>query len=503
MLRMIIADDESAIRETIHNLIDWKSLGIEIVATCKNGLEAYDAIIDEYPDIVLTDIKMPGLSGLDLIRRLHEAGGTVQFIILSGYGEFDYAAEAMKYGVHHYLLKPCNEQKIIDAVKEVAQNCISQSALQHPTVAGSLRTNAMQGIIIESLSSNDISLDELIAPYRELFDFENTPYRLHYVCFLERPLLEEYMRQLDTFRAKNRYALPVWMLYVNLAYILIYPTQTPYTKPFENFIAELSFPSQSVPLQHQSFKCRNLQALLTSLIPKIRRFGTVYYINGLKHFEICNFNALLQQAAAYCKLLRSEQPEIWQQGREKLHDLLSNIVDTEFLTTIIVDLLVKCEGHSNSLLLSQTLSEIAHASDRDQIVQSFFSRLELFFPLQTKSATQRDFIDRLMLYSSEHLEDPHLSLKYIAENHLYMNVDYVSRSFVKQTGKKFSAYLNELRIERAKLLLLNCDREKIYTIAEKVGCGNNPQYFSQWFKKHTGLTPTQYMNQAKNEHTVL
>ena len=73
MLKMIIVDDEKIIRETIHSLIDWNSLGIDVAAVCKDGIEAFDCILDEYPDIVMTDIKMPGLSGLDLIEKVRAA----------------------------------------------------------------------------------------------------------------------------------------------------------------------------------------------------------------------------------------------------------------------------------------------------------------------------------------------------------------------------------------------------------------------------------------------
>lgn len=111
MLKMIIVDDEKIIRETIHSLIDWNSLGIDVAAVCKDGIEAFDCILDEYPDIVMTDIKMPGLSGLDLIEKVRAAQLNTEFIILSGYGEFEFARTAMRYGVKHYLLKPSNEQK--------------------------------------------------------------------------------------------------------------------------------------------------------------------------------------------------------------------------------------------------------------------------------------------------------------------------------------------------------------------------------------------------------
>lgn len=130
MLRLVIVDDEKIIRETISTIIDWNSLDIEVIGTCKNGIEAYDMILDEYPDIVLTDIKMPGLSGLELIEKIRQTDEDIKFVILSGYGEFDYAKTAMKYGVKHYLLKPCNENQIIDVMKQVAQDCYRTRALQ-------------------------------------------------------------------------------------------------------------------------------------------------------------------------------------------------------------------------------------------------------------------------------------------------------------------------------------------------------------------------------------
>ena len=131
MLKLVIADDERIIRETISTIIDWKQYNIELVGLCKNGLEAYDVILDETPDIVLTDIRMPGMDGLELIRRVSETDLNTQFIILSGYGEFEYAKAAMKYGVRHYLLKPCNELQILEVIQEIAQDCYRKNISEH------------------------------------------------------------------------------------------------------------------------------------------------------------------------------------------------------------------------------------------------------------------------------------------------------------------------------------------------------------------------------------
>lgn len=112
MWKIILVDDEKVIRETIGQVLRWEDMGIELAGICKNGLEAFDMIVDESPDIVLTDICMPGFSGLDLIEKVCSSQIDIEFVILSGYGEFDYAQKAMEYGVKHYILKPCDERQI-------------------------------------------------------------------------------------------------------------------------------------------------------------------------------------------------------------------------------------------------------------------------------------------------------------------------------------------------------------------------------------------------------
>ena len=97
----------------------------------------------------------------------------------------------------------------------------------------------------------------------------------------------------------------------------------------------------------------------------------------------------------------------------------------------------------------------------------------------------------------EHLSECDLTLKKIAEEYLYMNVDYVSRKFRQDTGKKFSQYLTEQRVKKAKELLAEDGGNKIQYVAECVGCGNNPQYFSQIFKKSEGITPGKWAEKMK------
>ena len=107
------------------------------------------------------------------------------------------------------------------------------------------------------------------------------------------------------------------------------------------------------------------------------------------------------------------------------------------------------------------------------------------------------FIKDLIDYLHKHLDDQNLTLKWIADNYLYMNVNYVGKRFQKETGQKFSNYLVEMRIQRAKELFMTRRDIKIQDVAQLVGCGNNPYYFTKIFKKATGMTPSAFI--SRNE----
>jgi len=125
MLKLLIADDEKIIRESLAEYVDWESHGIRCAACCANGIEALEACLDELPDIILTDIKMPGISGLELIEQIKNLDEHAEIIILSGFREFEFAQKAIAFGVRRYLLKPLNENELLDAITD-AKNAISK-----------------------------------------------------------------------------------------------------------------------------------------------------------------------------------------------------------------------------------------------------------------------------------------------------------------------------------------------------------------------------------------
>jgi len=162
MFRMVLADDEMRIREELSTFYDWKAHDIEIAAVCRNGLEAYEAILDEAPDIVLTDIRMPGLSGLEMIERLRSAKSDLCFLILSGYRDFEYAQQAISLGVKQYLTKPLDEESLWKAVDQCKVQCRRYALPRLPRESSGQNTaeivHTIREYVREHISDSNLSL---------------------------------------------------------------------------------------------------------------------------------------------------------------------------------------------------------------------------------------------------------------------------------------------------------------------------------------------------------
>ena len=127
MLKVVIVDDESLVRLGLRAMLRWEELGYEIVGEASNGQQGLDLIIESEPDIVITDIKMPVLDGLEMMRLASEAGRRPKFIVLSGYDEFQLVKRAMKQGAEEYLIKLDLEPKtLIDALAAAREEVMTE-----------------------------------------------------------------------------------------------------------------------------------------------------------------------------------------------------------------------------------------------------------------------------------------------------------------------------------------------------------------------------------------
>ena len=493
MLKLIIADDERIIRETISTIINWKQYDIELVGLCKNGLEAYDTILDETPDIVLTDIRMPGMDGLELIRRISETDLNTQFIILSGYGEFEYAKMAMKYGVRHYLLKPCSEVQILESIQEIAQDCYRKSSLERSYPAmSSIRHNVIFTILNNAICQNR-PYDEIMRAYDPYMDFYFSSYHLFYIY------LEEFLQQLKPYADSHFPEVTIHGIYVNCTLLLFFKEFAGNYQDLSQFFSSIKFPGRSPSLETEDLSFKNLQTLLETVLDKVKRFSMIYYINDFRILSSCNYSFIMEEA-------EKQLSEALQTGRtesaDSLINLLSEVTDLSFLKQLSNSLLLKITASDNRLStidLTEWLLNVNRERNLEQLKLTLAEKLRKLLSAKPQTSSISAMTQQICDYVNEHLSDPNLTLKRIAEQHLFMNTDYVSKKFQKETGTRFSSYLTDVRIERAKQLLVSAESDKIQTIAEQVGCGNSPQYFSQLFKKKTGMTPSSYIARIHGE----
>ncbi len=122
METLLIADDEKNIRDGLKCILDWEALGFALCGDAANGEEALSIILKNNPSLVLLDIRMPRLTGIDIIRIAREQGYSGRFIILSGYSDFSYAQAAIRYGVEYYLTKPIDEDELLDAINTIRES---------------------------------------------------------------------------------------------------------------------------------------------------------------------------------------------------------------------------------------------------------------------------------------------------------------------------------------------------------------------------------------------
>ena len=132
MIRVLIVDDEIAVCRLIEYLVPWEQLEMTSVGYANNGPEAYRQIREKQPDIVLTDIRMPGFDGLELIEKIREeekttaanGEGRVLFVLISGYREFEFAKQAIRFGVEEYLLKPIQKEELIKVLEQAREKIL-------------------------------------------------------------------------------------------------------------------------------------------------------------------------------------------------------------------------------------------------------------------------------------------------------------------------------------------------------------------------------------------
>lgn len=497
MLRLMIVDDEQIIREALSEMVDYQSIGYELVATAKNGMEALDTIRDEYPDVVVTDIRMPFLSGLELIERSIKSDSNITFVLLSGYGEFDYAKQAMKYGVRHYLLKPTDKQELIETLISIRQERLLEEEkriTERSQLLCSLQTSLEQCFLMESLTYEE----DFSAVYKKYLPLLPSSLDCSTACicsYVEESYMKNFAADARRLLELEQAPLRFSCIYIKNNMILIFHAPSlVFQERICRLLENLHYFGQTVAFELHFLHEATAQKLFHRILLKISRFQQIFLVDGDAHtYEIRN-DLTAPWRISHLSATITNASDSYQATRV-LNAVFHDTMPTDTAKNLALSLFLKRWPESKALP-TETACDFFQKLYHCLSIQEIQNLMEAVM-LQGNAGSQEEKnsanIALLKSYVDQHLDSENLSLKWLAENYLFISIGYLSKLFIKEEGLRFSDYLNQRRVEEAKRLMTVYQKENVKNIAGKVGFGSNPQYFSQVFKRYTGLTPTEYM----------
>lgn len=502
MLRMIIVDDEPIVRDTIKNIIDWKAHDVEVLCACKDGIEAYNAILDEYPDLVLLDINIPGINGLDLIQKIQSIDASISFVIISGYERFEYAKRALQYGVSEYLLKPCSKQEILSAVelvkrKRAERESISEMRRMNVLLKQEVQTAIQMQFLSDAFFSSD-NIETLAASYADAISCGAAGYAslylIHHQGRLSPSAVDRIAETLEEYPSPSYFRI---LSAHNIAVVAVAVTASDRFDAFRMAMesaAGETLGDYSLSAAHYP----DMDSLLRSLIPELKMVGRVEQLwkNGFRRLLYAPELHTAESGSPHLSDWKDCLEASRQERDSEIARQFQAIYNVESAQTLATRMIYRLLPHLAAYRKSEIAAVLTKIYSSDSItdiqlqVSEFLSSLCEF---HRQASEKNDFTHKIIRYIDDNIADPDLSLKWIAENVLYMNVNYVSKQFFKRTGIKFSSCLTDTRLKRA-LSIMNANPQiKVSEVAEAVGLGDNPQYFSQIFKKQTGCSPSQYL----------
>ncbi|TRZ38187.1 DNA-binding response regulator [Niallia circulans] len=515
--KVLLADDERIIVEGISSVIDWSSLNTELVATARNGLDAYEKISACKPDIVISDIKMPGMDGIALAKKVHEEYPATSFILLSGFGEFEYARKAMLYGVKNYLLKPCNEEKITAALQDIIKELEEKKRQKEKFL-----------LLEENL--------EKIQPFMKA--------QLLAQLFTGKGDKSDFSRYEHLFAIKDRMQ-QVMLVLIETEGDIPYEHLSSIVETAGDFLPNLVL--QTVIGKHGILimnaekgieDCKTKVTALQKELSFIHCVDMTVAISGPGSVETVKslYNRALEyiahkfyvgigkiitntdihpQPSQKCstQFVMDEQPVclmIKAGSEDEAHRELNHLFDrmgcerlgihqTKSYCIQLYKTIIQTVDKDNQLDLHAGTAELL-AMKTVQQMKEYLDTVASLLADKNKArlqSKQSSVINKVIDIIESHFANPELSLKNVANEMLYMNPDYLGKLFKQETGERFSAYLTKWRIEKAIAYITDVEDVKMVTLADKIGFGDNPQYFSQVFKKYTGYTPSEYKKALK------
>lgn len=512
MRTFYIADDEIAIRNGLKCIIDWESRGFSLCGETGNGEDALHDIMRLVPDLVLMDIRMPRMSGLDAVKALRANGYRGHIIILSGYSDFKYAQEAIRNGVDFYLTKPIDEDELYDAIVHVQEilDRDTDSSGDMERYREKARNVILHDLVTGHASPSDIREDDIMldADIYQIVIYENFSVGIADLTYNFADLLKVTNQGSLFFEHFEEDRKDVILL-----------KGTPALERFQNFVDhyESTPPQKGSPLDSLFIAygrpvadIMNInESYLDAATLLSRRFFCMQGQHTLGYEELPNVEAIHmelsdEKMAEFCTLLtdflqtynRKKVAETLLSLEEYLYQVRDDIADVKLFLS---DLYLQIKEKMNHIYNTMNIPFPTNTAILDFINKKYYLyEIILFFSEQAEiimnaiGNSSRDSVLDDILYYIDHNYQTNIKLESIAPLFGY-NSAYLGKIFNKTVGESFNSYVDHIRIEHSKDLLLQ-NKLKVYEIAEQVGY-KNVDYFHKKFKKYVGESPAEFRKQ--------
>ena len=530
-MNLLIVEDEFRLRSGLANNIAWEQHQIEIVGLAADGFEALKLVELKKPDIILLDIQIPGIDGIELAKRVKSENKEIQIIILSGHDNFFYAQTALELGVYKYLLKPAGEEEILNAVVQAA-NIVKQNfeqkittlaldqkwkehlpRLQEAYFLNLIHGNENIGNKYEKFEQLQIKLNKSyhfavaiidIDPNVEQKDFSPTQdfSLMQFMLFnVTKEILQDDGVAHFTFQDTNGAVIVIFVMSSKMKPELILEYHQLLTKIISSFhtyigtTASAGICSSGGELDELNRLYRQAQAAIKErlvyghnlVIPYVEHHAQHQYYVVETHLEK-ELEIALEIGDLEGTLVLLKQ--IWEstlslsQSSEDIHEFVL------YLSGFFIRLIHKQGWNIKEVMGSDYVSfqNLSHLLTKQQIekwMEQVTQHYVQFLYEQKKIVSHSAIKTILDLIEKEMSEE--ITLQMVADK-LYINSSYLSRLFKKETGKSFSSYVIERKMETAKQLLQK--GHKVYDAANMTGF-KDPSYFTKVFRKYWGITPVE------------
>ncbi|WP_020616206.1 response regulator transcription factor [Paenibacillus daejeonensis] len=507
--KLLIVDDEPFIRKGLHKLVESNALGWTVAGEAGNGQEALAKFRELKPDLVLTDIRMPLMDGLELARIIAVESPSTSVIILTGYRDFDYAQAAISHGVKHFLLKPCREEEVCRILGEAFEQFRMQVLVREKEAE---EQRVKEDVLLRSaLSHLPYDRSEAAAAERQLRGYE--------FWLLQ---VDSYLPQGRDYRRSDR-----MLLQFSVSNILqeVMAISSPHirwlTLAYDRFAFWLPPEIQAEPVFEEA---ATVVKQLLGITLSSHRFGSFESFGALEGWMESKLRQTGAEAGApqhgipmvnesKVKLIRGEMTammllgntdELQTYAEQLLATLASASASPEeakieaFCAALAMNDIMRKELELDPKMAGEIGRWAAdlHACRSREEVTAWLGRQVGRFG-QALSSWQMDrnsgVIARAVQYIQAHYAEE-IGLSDVAA-YAHLSANYFGNLFKKETGESFSSYLSRLRMDKARLLLKNTDM-KVAEVAEAVGYPDS-NYFATAFKSASGCSPSEYRKRER------